>query len=343
MHSFDQSHSQQDTTFGSGTRSRSQDTTTLGSTRSIGIMGFCGRGDSVHSIRTVDTLPDYGYGDDEPQHAEESSRVVDYGYGEACAPAKRDQEVQRSLRESSKSCMMIKEETPPAKENPRSTSSGKKEQSTSMSRVNFCGRVDSVNSTSTSRTVDTLPDYGYGDDEPRHVEESSRREVDYGYGEACAPAKTDEPDYGYGDDEPQHAEESSRRAEVDYGYGEADYGYGEACAPAKTNESPHCGGELSKQRVIRRGSITKYSLDDVQEVQRSLGENSTSCMVMIKKEEDEETSPAKHRSTSSGKKHQSTSMSRVSKSMKSFLFGALKSTRKRIRALGSIRFRRSTE
>jgi hypothetical protein len=272
-------------------QSRSKDIT-FESTRSIGIAGFCGNGDSFYSsCPTVDTLPDYGDDDNdyEPQHAKASSRcVVDYGYGDeaTCAPAAKtavycpphtsaggELRTQRSIRrgsvtkysldeDSGEACMPTKEESPPY------CAGGELRKHRSIRRgslTNYSLDGDGDEACPTPGKTEPSSHCARGElRKQRSIRRGSvtKYSLDRYGGEAWTPGKA-EPDYGEDDnDYERHYAEASSRCVVDYGYGDE-----AACAPpAKTAEycPPHtsAGGEPRKPRSIRRGSVTKYSLDE---------------------------------------------------------------------------------
>jgi hypothetical protein len=243
---------------------------TFGNARSIDIAGFCGKGDSFYSsCPTVDTQPDYGYDDYEPQNAEASSRCeVDYGYGDedACAPAAK--------------------KSPPlrcAGEEPKKESSNRRGAVTKYS-------LDGDGGETCAPAKTQYPSHCTRR-EPRKKPRANRRASDCGGkeprkprairrgslttyslngdgGEACSPANAESTPQRTAEEprelrsircvlEPRKPRAARRGSLTTY------HGDGvEACAPAKAESPPHCAGrEPRKPRSIRRGSLTKYSLD----------------------------------------------------------------------------------
>jgi hypothetical protein len=98
-------------------------------------------------------------------------------------------------------------------------------------------------------TVGDAVDYGYGDSAPSTNDTSK-----YGYGDTSAPVSSNAVDYGYGDAGPDPVSNSNNAtASTD----STDYGYGTdlAADPSRTR----------RERPRRRGSVTKFSLEEEQD------------------------------------------------------------------------------
>lgn len=111
--------------------------------------------------------------------------------------------------------------------------------------------------------------YGYGDASPESGDK-------YGYGDA-SPASSDP--YGYGDASPDSGDkygygDATPASGDKYGYGDATpddgnkYGYGDATPAEEPAPAPRDAGAGGRNRYRRRGSVTKYSIDTTDEVQK---------------------------------------------------------------------------
>jgi hypothetical protein len=141
--------------------------------------------------------------------------------------------------------------------------------------------------------------YGYGDEEssPKDVSNLESSEYQYGdtsdlgYGSTTQSSETNP--YGYGEEKSSPAPAANGDASNVYGYGDtSDLGYGSTTQSSETNPygygeeksspAPAANGDASnvygytsqdaqpsrrRDRPRRRGSVTKYSLDELQDVQ----------------------------------------------------------------------------